>query len=203
MKRVKRLNSSVAAAWLALLLVAAQAAVPVATRTQKSQPAKRGAARRTKYPVPYPGFTQYSVYDFYGGPPAPVVLRTRKDRTYRTRLAEDSRGEPNFAGHYRVVWWGCGTGCAQMSVVDARTGLVYWLPLEYIDIPDPDLDEEMRRGFQIDSRLLVVTRTHYDRERTYTAYYYVFERNRFRLVRRAERKLQPRPEADPQNDNTD
>jgi hypothetical protein len=109
---------------------------------------------------------------------------------FRTRLGEDARAGPNFAGRYTVVHWGCGTGCAQVAVVDAQTGLVYWPPLDYVDIPDPD-GAEYGPGYRVDSKLLVLTRSRYDWEASYTAYFYVFDRNRFRLVRRAERKRRP------------
>jgi hypothetical protein len=109
---------------------------------------------------------------------------------FRTRLGEDSRTGPNFAGRYTFVFWGCGTGCAQAAVVDAKTGLVYWPPLDYIDIPAAPGDQP-NDNYRLDSRLLVLTRSRYDREASYTAYYYVFDRNRFRLVRRAERKARP------------
>lgn len=41
---------------------------------------------------------------------------------YRTKLRQGTALGPNFAGHYTVVLWGCGTGCQVASVVDARTG---------------------------------------------------------------------------------
>jgi len=43
-------------------------------------------------------------------------------RMYRTRLREGAAEGPNFAGRYTVVYWGCGTGCQVVAVVDARTG---------------------------------------------------------------------------------
>ena len=62
------------------------------------------------------------------------ALRTRRDHNYRTRLREGAAEGPNFAGRYTVVIWGCGTGCAQMGVVDSKTGRVYFPPIEYVDI---------------------------------------------------------------------
>jgi hypothetical protein len=107
---------------------------------------------------------------------------------FRTRLREDSRTGTNFAGHYTVVFWGCGTGCAQLAVVDARTGRVYWPPLEYTDIPPDPADEDRARhpNFRPDSKLLVLTRNHYDGN--HTVYYYLFDKNRFRLLRQAEER---------------
>lgn len=52
----------------------------------------------------------------------------RNPRAYsvRSRLSEGLRGGINFAGHYVVVGWGCGTGCVSGAIIDGRTGTVYW-----------------------------------------------------------------------------
>ncbi len=154
-------------------------------------PALGAQARKAR---PAPRFEDYPVREIYKGPVARVRLDGRRARMFRTRLREDSRGGPNFAGRYVVVVWGCGTGCAQMGVVDARTGSVYFPPVEYMDIPDME-DEELRaRVFRLDSRLLVITQNHYDMQRTYTAYYYLFDGGRFRLLRKAEERAPPTPD---------
>jgi hypothetical protein len=57
--------------------------------------------------------------------PAPVVLAGNKDaRMFRTALREAEKAGPNFAGHYVIAGWGCGTSCLSWSVIDARTGKV-------------------------------------------------------------------------------
>jgi hypothetical protein len=113
---------------------------------------------------------------------------------FRTRLREDSRAGPNFAGRYTVIVWGCGTGCAQMGVVDARNGRAYFPPVEYMDIPDMEDAEVRSRVFRLDSRLLVITKNLYDGQGTYTAYYYLFYGGRFRLLRKAEERMPPPPD---------
>ena len=147
-----------------------------------------------------PRFEDYPVREVYRGPVAPVRLDSRKARMFRTRLREDSRTGPNFAGHYTVVVWGCGTGCAQMGVVDAKAGRVYFPPLEYTDIPD--MENESTRGFRLDSRLLVLTRNHYDGRGSYTAFYYLFDNGRFRLLRKTEERA-PSPPEDETGDEKD
>ena len=117
---------------------------------------------------------------------------------FRTRLREDSRGGPNFAGHYTVVIWGCGTGCAQMGVVDAKTGRVYFPPVEYMDIPDTSDADVRSRWFRPDSRLLRITQNFYDPAGRYTAYYYLFDRGRFRLLRKAVERS-PEPPEEPES----
>src|SRR5512140_2109705 len=47
-------------------------------------------------------------------------------RSFRTRLTEAFRGGVNFAGHYVLVGWGCGTGCTNGAIIDTRTGKVIW-----------------------------------------------------------------------------
>jgi hypothetical protein len=148
----------------------------------------RSAARAE---TPAPRFEDYPARGVYRGRPAPVRLDSKMARMFRTRLREGSRSGPNFAGRYTVVIWGCGSGCAQMGVVDARTGRVYFPPLEYMDIPD--MEDVATRGFRLDSRLLVLTQNHYDGRGGYTAYYYLFDNNRFRLLRKAEEQW-PQPE---------
>src|SRR5690242_19062012 len=46
--------------------------------------------------------------------------------SFRTRLREALRGGVNFAGHYIVAGWGCGTGCISGAIIDGRTGRVYF-----------------------------------------------------------------------------
>ncbi|HYY99783.1 MAG TPA: hypothetical protein VE642_14385 [Pyrinomonadaceae bacterium] len=151
-------------------------------------PASAAQARKGR---PAPRFEDYPAREVYRGPVAPARLDSKKARMFRTRLREDSRGGPNFAGRYAVVVWGCGTGCAQMGVVDSKTGRVYFPPLEYTDIPDTEDAEARARFFRLDSRLLVITQNRYDGTGTYTAYYFLFDGGRFRLLRKAEERTPP------------
>jgi len=172
---------------LILFMLAASAADALAQK----RPRAKGAAATTRATTSAsPRFDDYPVREVYKGRIAPVILDTKRARMFRSRLREDSRRGPNFAGHYTVVFWGCGTGCAQVAVVDARTGKVYWPPIDYVDIPvspeEGDADATPHRNFRPDSKLLVLTRDRYDGRGGYTAYYYLFDKNRFRLLRRAE-----------------
>jgi hypothetical protein len=150
-------------------------------------------ARKARAETPAPRFEDYPARGVYRGPIARVRLDSKMARMFRTRLREGSRTGPNFAGHYTVVIWGCGTGCAQMGVADARTGRVYFPPLEYMDIPDMETAESHARDFRLGSRLLVLTQNHYDGRGGYAAFYYLFDNNRFRLLRKAEEHW-PQPE---------
>jgi hypothetical protein len=174
---------TIAAALVLCVFVVASSAVAAGAQARKARPVAR-----------VPRFEDYPVREIYKGPVAPVRLDSRKARMFRTRLREDSRGGPNFAGRYTVVVWGCGTGCAQMGLVDARNGKVYFPPVEYMDIPDMEDEAARSRVFRLDSRMLVVTRNHYDGQGTYTAYYFLFDGGRFRLLRKAEERMPPPPD---------
>jgi hypothetical protein len=159
------------------------------------QPSAAGAqARKVQTEPAPPRFEDYPARGVHRGAVAPVRLDSRKARMFRTRLSEDSRGGPNFAGRYALVVWGCGTGCAQMGVVDSKTGRVYFPPVEYMDIPDTEDAQARSRVFRLDSRMLVITKNHYDGRGTYTAYYYLFDGGRFRLLRKTDERVPPEPD---------
>jgi hypothetical protein len=74
-----------------------------------------------------PRFTDYPVSESFSGKTAPLVL-SGEARAFRTRLKEAAREKPNFAGHFIVTTWGCGTECVMGAVIDASTGRVFMLP---------------------------------------------------------------------------
>lgn len=92
-----------------------------------------------------PRFDEFPVDRIYKSAPAPVDLRSNAEaRTYRTRLREGARKGPNFAGHYTVVGWGCGSNCEATMVVDAVTGRVY-----------AGIGDERGSVFKLNSNLLI------------------------------------------------
>jgi hypothetical protein len=57
--------------------------------------------------------------------PSQPILTTPLARQHRSVIRKAVRDGVNFAGHYTVVEWGCGTSCAVLVIVDARSGRVY------------------------------------------------------------------------------
>lgn len=111
-------------------------------------------------------------------------------RTMRTRLTEALAGGVNFAGHYIVAGWGCGTGCISAAVIDARNGNVYWpLPLYALASglkPDGNYVDEpiaYRKG----SRLLIITGSpgvrDNEKEKPSGRYFYEWRDNDLRLIK--------------------
>jgi hypothetical protein len=44
---------------------------------------------------------------------------------FRTMLRDTARRGAEFAGHYALSYWGCGSECARIGIVDLRTGRSY------------------------------------------------------------------------------
>jgi len=93
---------------------------------------------------------------------APPVLATRDAREYRTMLRQAVAKGPNFAGHFTIAVWGCGTACTDFGIVDTKSGKVFFVPdlrvISTFKVVEPDNDESEYTGlrFRADSRLLVV-----------------------------------------------
>jgi hypothetical protein len=110
-----------------------------------------------------PAFAQYPVTDdFRGRPPVDLASHPLASR-FRTRLREAAHRGPNFAGHYTIASWGCGSGCAQYAIVDARNGRVFFPPqVRFVDVMRVTHPEHLsyeavlRRHFRRDSALFIV-----------------------------------------------
>ena len=88
----------------------------------------------------------------WNGKPATPRLETPLAKAHETIIRKQAAQGPNFAGHYRVVDWGCGTSCAAYVIVNERTGTVY---------EPPEISRGVELGvagpeFREDSTLMVV-----------------------------------------------
>ena len=59
----------------------------------------------------------------------PKLVRGTKFWNFRTRIRGAAKKTPNFAGHFILEQWGCGTECQMGVLIDARTGDLSWLPI--------------------------------------------------------------------------
>jgi hypothetical protein len=93
---------------------------------------------------------------------------------FRTRVIEGAdKISPNFAGHYILIEWGCGTQCQLGAIVDALTGESFPLP-----------PSSLGRAHRLDSSLLIVN-PDLSADRTLTARteYYFWSANKFQQIR--------------------
>ncbi|HEV7701410.1 MAG TPA: hypothetical protein VGO43_14360 [Pyrinomonadaceae bacterium] len=102
-----------------------------------------------------------------------VDLKSHKNaRMFRTNLRNAAKDGVNFAGHYILTGWGCGTNCTEWAIIDGRNGRVFF-PREFegagqgfCELPDngmpkdsPADDDSHPYGplyFKPDSRLVVL-----------------------------------------------
>lgn len=110
--------------------------------------------------------------------------------SFRTRLREALKGQVNFAGRYIITGWGCGTGCSQMAVIDAKTGRVHFPDqLSGVSAWFGALDDNYEvYSYRKDSRLLIVRgtpgpMTDGDSDQKAGTYYYQWQANRLRLIK--------------------
>lgn len=172
-----------------------------------------------------PDFKDFSVDVGFTGSPAAPRLTTSWSQRYRTQIRRGVASQqgfrkgseyietagPNFAGHYRVVNWGCGSGCLMMVIVDLKTGTIYPPPMsaaptgaERITIPN------LGTGwggfdFRVDSRLFVMKTCPWGspdpnspfyrgtREFCGTTYFTI-EPQGFRMIQRVHEELIPAPD---------
>ncbi|MBE7211395.1 MAG: hypothetical protein INR65_10295 [Gluconacetobacter diazotrophicus] len=137
----------------------------------------RGAPRFEDYPA-----RRETVF-----PPAVPILSSRDGRMFRTAIQADASRGPNFAGHWTVAEWGCGAGCRDAALVDARSGAVRFVDGvrdvdgTYVDLRDTAACDML--CFRWDSRLLVVQGAPDEDPRRDGIAFYEWTGRRLRLLR--------------------
>jgi len=120
-----------------------------------------------------PTFEQYPAEEAYAGEPAAVDFTGNAPALeFKTTIRQQAAKGPNFAGHYTVVSWGCGSSCQQNAIVDAKTGKI----VAY------NLLTTGGAEYRLDSRLLIARVPSPDAEPTADiAQYYVMREGDLRL----------------------
>jgi len=124
-------------------------------------------------------FDSYAVEVAKDIPPKKIILATPLARKYKTIITTDGTKEANFAGHSRVVTWGCGTDCRGFAVFNKKTGVAYTLPGVWSVVGITDNDDD-RLSFKLDSRLLVITGG--VNETDYGKFYYYWNDKQLKLL---------------------
>ena len=160
-----------------------------------------------------PRFEDYPVDSVYTGKPAEPVLVTSEEKRFRTVIQrgvtkgwgvedgttgkEIGRPGPNFAGHYLIVKWGCGSPCLMTAFVDLVDGRVLPPPFHhgpghrYFQVPWAFPKEPLQ--YRLNSRLLIANICEADRvsrvdgRMTYEAqrcgaHYFVMDDTELRLI---------------------
>jgi hypothetical protein len=151
-------------------------ALPIAPVPPAANNYSQGARQQS-----IPQFRDFPAGEIFVGTSASVKLTNDSDRAFRSRLKEASRQPPNFAGHYVLTTWGCGTECIMGAAVDVVTGNVVWLPASICCAQDID------KNFQpivarINSRLIVLSGIRNEKDGDDAAHFYSVEGDSFVFV---------------------
>jgi len=168
------------------------------------------AAQERRQKTSLPRFEDYPAHDLFQGTPVAPKIVTPAERLYRTRIREgvqkgwgvvhdgkEGLVGPNFAGHYVIIQWGCGSPCIRMVVVDASTGDVFPPPISDGSHGAPALTLPLLTAgdsapwpapveFHLNSRLFIAKATPCLKplpSPSYT-YYFLLERNEWHLLRK-------------------
>jgi hypothetical protein len=135
-----------------------------------------------------PRFEDYpATVELTGKPALPDLTSHPQARTYRTGLRQAAAAGPNFAGHYALASFGCGTACTLVGFVNLRTGKVLFPEaLDPVSFPsplvdDPRLMEMLDIAYRPHSELLVIGGIASGQKKA-GSYYYRLRDDRLRLV---------------------
>jgi hypothetical protein len=116
-------------------------AVPTAAPKASVKQAKSGFVKFE----PHSSFSDFRVL-IEDASAEPGISSHGLGRKYRTTIREEYKNPKSlFAGHYSLIYWGCGSPCQMSVIVDRRDGKIY-------DSPAASVGYE----FQKDSRMLLV-----------------------------------------------
>ena len=110
--------------------------------------AAAGAQERT------PEFTDYRVQVSHTKSGVKVKTQSTPDAScFRTLLRQTATQGIKFAGHYAIDYWGCGTNCARIGIVNLITGRTYVSPF-YVGIAGGGQHKSIKT--KADSQLVLV-----------------------------------------------
>ena len=95
-----------------------------------------------------------SAADFKGKPRRPL-LRTAAERKFEYMIRTQARMGPNFAGHFTLAHWGCGSPCMSFVIVDARSGNIYEPGITVGCADENGVEASIQ--FHLKSRLVMIT----------------------------------------------
>jgi hypothetical protein len=148
-----------------------------------------GTIRLTDNPKNAPRFQDYLAQPIYTGPPATPEVRTHPtSRMFRTMIRDGAKIGPNFAGHYTIVGWGCGSGCSDHAIVDAKSGVVFH-PKHFGAVDNLNIDPELEKPegrlikYRLDSKLLIIIGGINEDPQLRGISYFVWDNNRLKRIR--------------------
>jgi hypothetical protein len=129
-----------------------------------------------------PAFADYPASVRHSTGFAKPRLTSADGKRYRTAIREGAAAGPNFAGHYAVVSWGCGSSCNDGAIVDMRSGSVTF-DSRIRDVYTGHVGDFNGAGVHLDSRLLVIEGMPQEDESRDGVTYFEWTGSRLKLIR--------------------
>lgn len=123
-------------------------------------------------------FSDYPITEHYTGPTTKPILAKKQDKEFRTKLQAAARQGPNFAGHYIVTTFGCGSSCVMGAIINAKNGMVTWIP--FTVCCGDDADPAPPIDFRPDSALMIIKGMRNERDNG--TFYYLLRKGRLHLL---------------------
>ena len=96
-------------------------------------------------------FSEFPVVVYKSKLVPPDFKTDPKAKLFRTQIREQCKEKGiNFAGHYTIAEWGCGSDCQQIAIIDRTNGKIYYSGIQ----EDTDLSYGIK--CRPDSRMLVL-----------------------------------------------
>jgi hypothetical protein len=180
------------------LMIMASCSRPGQPEAQGGAPAQARAAAEPAGSKPGAEFAAYPAGPAFPYPPALPRLASAEARKFASQIREKAAAGPNFAGHYTIATWGCGSTCVGFAIVDARTGAVHFHP-EIARVMQVPYQAEHVLQYRVDSRLLVIAGETEgpSGQSDVGRFRYAWTDDRFSLIGEAEIALEPGAPASP------
>jgi hypothetical protein len=141
-----------------------------------------------------PLFEDFSVTVFQDKVASVKLQSHPKAKTYRTMLRLYVKDGVNFAGHYIIGTWGCGSNCLTIAIIDGKTGNVFF-PSEFFNFGQgfefKEGNEESTLQFKPNSNLIIaegILGFETDASAKAGKYYFVWKDNHLQLVYKEKRQ---------------
>ncbi len=128
-----------------------------------------------------PHFSDFPVREIFKGIAVPPRINNQFEQRFKTRILEASRLGVQFAGHYGVAKWGCGTSCVEIALVNLADGRVCRGPFEVLTYGQAFNYDGGPGGleYHADSELLVARGC--PNEAHCATYYYVWNERQYKF----------------------
>lgn len=151
-------------------------------------------------------FDDYAVSSVFQGTPAPPHITEKRHLEFHTAITEAAAKGANFAGHYTIAQWDCGSDCISLVIVDETNGKLFSPPFKVLTTPqvqgtDDDPAHEFKGAvFQLKSRLLILDGCPEDKK--CATYYYDWKDDQLKQLSMVPRRAPSTPtDSAPQNDS--